>query len=110
MEQQNLPQPPPAPGLPALLPSSTLAITSLVAGILGFTFMPLIGGIVALVTGYMARKETRAVPPTASGDSMATAGIVMGWVQIGLGVVAVCCFIAWFVFVIGLAATSSQGR
>ena len=37
MEQPNIPQPYAAPNPPALLPSSTLAITSLVAGVLGFT-------------------------------------------------------------------------
>jgi hypothetical protein len=83
------------------LPSSTLATVSLIAGILGFTFVPVLGGIVALVTGYMARKETRSVPPTASGDGMATAGIIMGWVQIGLTILGVCCYLAIFVFAIG---------
>ncbi len=87
-----------------VLPQSTLAIVSLIAGIGGFTFLPLIGGIVALLTGYAARKETRAVPPTASGDGMATAGIVMGWIQIGLTAVSLCCFALYFVFVVGLVA------
>ena len=43
--------------------------------------LPVIGSIVALWAGYSARKETRAIPPTASGDGMATAGIVMGWIS-----------------------------
>lgn len=90
------------------LPSSTLAIVSLVSGILGFTFVPLIGAIAALITGYMARNETRSIPPRASGDGMATAGIIMGWIQIGLIVVSACCFIAYFVFIVGLAASSGQ--
>jgi hypothetical protein len=90
-----------------LLPNSTLAIVSLVSALLGFTFIPVIGGIVALVTGYMARNETRSVPPTASGDGMATAGIIMGWIQLGLLIVGVCCAIAYFVFIIGIFATSS---
>ena len=38
----------------------------------------------ALITSYMARNETRSIPPKASGDGMATAGIIMGWVQVGL--------------------------
>jgi len=90
------------------LPSSTLAIVSLVSGILGFTFIPVIGAIAALITGYMARGETRSVPPRASGDGMATAGIIMGWIQVGLLVVGICCFAAWFVFVVtlGLGASS----
>lgn len=90
-----------------MLPSSTLAIVSLVSALLGFTFVPVIGGIVALITGYMARNETRSIPPKASGDGMATAGIIMGWVQLGLLVVGICCAIIYFVFIVGLVATSS---
>ena len=89
-----------------ILPTSTLATISLIAGILGFLGFPIIASIVALWTGYAARNETRSVPPRASGDGMATAGIVMGWIQIGLAVVAICCFIAYFVFVIGLVSKS----
>jgi hypothetical protein len=84
-----------------ILPSSTLAIISLVAGILGFTVFPFIASIVAIWTGYEARKETRSVPPKASGDGMATAGIVMGWIQIGLTVISICCFAAYMVLMVG---------
>jgi hypothetical protein len=90
------------------LPSSTLAIVSLIAAILGFTFVPVIGTVVALITGYMARNETRAVPPKASGDGMATAGIIMGWVQIGLLVVGICCLVVYLVFIIGLVGASNR--
>ena len=95
MNQQNLPN---YEGYPAPLPTSTMATVSMIAGILGFTFLPLIGTIIALITGYMARQETHSVPPKASGDGMATAGIIMGWIQIGLVVVGVCCAIAYFGF------------
>lgn len=104
MEQQNVPQSYP----PAVLPSSTLAIISLIMGIAGFSFLPLLGSIAAIITGYMARKETRAIPPTAGGDGMATAGIVMGWIQIALGVIGLCCFVLYFVFIVGLATTQGQ--
>ena len=103
MDQQNLPPTSNA----ELLPTSTLAIVSLVSAILGFTFVPIIGTIVALITGYMARSETRSIPARASGDGLATAGIIMGWVQVALAVITVCCAIAYFVFVLGFFATSS---
>ncbi|NOH03332.1 MAG: DUF4190 domain-containing protein [Chloroflexi bacterium] len=90
-----------------MLPTSTLAIISLIGGILGFTAMPLLGTIVALITGYMARKETRAIPPTASGDGLATAGIVMGWIQVAMTVIGLCCLAAYFVFVIGAIGVSN---
>ena len=104
MDQQNLP-----PAVNAdILPSSTLAIVSLVSAILGFTLAPVIGTIVALITGYMARNETRSIPPRASGDGLATAGIIMGWIQVGLIVIGICCTIAYFVLIVGLFASSGQ--
>ena len=94
MEEQKLPVNVDA----TILPSSTLAIVSLVSALLGFTFVPVVSGIVALITGYLARNETRSVPPQASGDGMATAGIILGWVQLGLLVIGICCAIAAFAF------------
>ena len=104
MYQQNFPQ-----GNYQPLPTSTLAVVSLIAGILGFIALPIVASIVALFTGYAARSETRAVPPTASGDGMATAGIVMGWIQVALSVIGLCCTIAYFVFFVGLIAAGGAG-
>lgn len=101
MNSQNSPQVP-SYLPPAVLPTSGLATVSMITGILGFIMAPLICSIIAIITGYQARKETRAVPPRASGDGMATAGIVMGWIQIGLIVVAVCCLVAYFVVFLGI--------
>jgi hypothetical protein len=104
MNQQNYPHDMNS----AVLATSTMAIVSLIAGILGFVMFPLIGSIVALITGYAARKETRAVPPTAGGDGLATAGIIMGWIQIALVVVGFCCFIVYFVFIVGAVGWSAN--
>jgi hypothetical protein len=90
----------------AQLPTSSLAIVSMVAGITGFTIFPAIGTIVALITGYAARKETRATPPQAAGDGLATAGIIMGWVQVGMSVIGLCAAAAFFVFGLGLMGIS----
>ena len=62
MDPQNLP--PPAPvSAPAPAASykqtSALAITSLIAGILGWTLLPWLGSLVAVITGHMARAEIR---------------------------------------------------
>jgi uncharacterized membrane protein len=91
-----------------VLPTSTLAIVSLVSAILGFTIAPVIGTIVALITGYLARNETRSIPPKTSGDGLATAGIIMGWIQVVLLVIGICCTIAYLVLVLGFFATSGQ--
>jgi hypothetical protein len=79
MNQSNYPQPSNYGGAP-LLPTSTMATISMIAGIAGFFMLPVIASIIAIITDNIARQETRANPPTASGDGMATAGIVMGWI------------------------------
>ena len=104
MNQQNNPQIMNYP----ILPTSTLATVSMISGILGFFLFPLIASIIAIWTGYEARKETRSVPPKASGDGMATAGIVMGWIQIGLIILSICCVIAYFGFFAALFASSGN--
>ncbi len=90
----------------AMLPTSTLAIISLVSAILGFTLIPVIGSIVAIITGMLARAETRTNPPRASGDGLATAGIVMGWIMVGLTVIGticgVCLFLSPFILAVPL--------
>jgi hypothetical protein len=68
--------------------------------------LPLLGSIVALLTGYAARKETRSVPPVASGDGLATAGIIMGWIQLGLAVIGLCCFVVYFSFILTAIGSS----
>ena len=79
--------PPPSAYAPApSAPTSGLAIASLVLGIGGLTILPLLGSIVAIVLGYMARKDIRQRPDEVSGDALALAGIVLGWISVGLAV------------------------
>jgi hypothetical protein len=77
-------------GTPSELPNSTTAIISLVAGILGLTFFPLMGSVVALITGSMATKEILQSGGTVGGESMARIGILLGWIGIGLAVLGIC--------------------
>ncbi len=64
---------------------SGTAIASLVCGIGAFSFLPLIGGVAALILGYSARKEM-ARDPQVGGEGFATAGIVLGWIAIAFAV------------------------
>ena len=71
-------------------PNSTSALISLISGILGLTLLPIIGSIVALIVGYMAKKEIRESNGTVGGEGLATTGIVLGWIGVGLTVVGCC--------------------
>lgn len=74
------------------LPNSTMAIVSLIMGILGLTFFPVIGSIIALFTGYMAKKEIHESPGLLAGEGMATAGIILGWIGVLFLVLFACMF------------------
>ena len=76
--------------------TSSLAIISLVSGILGWTLVPWLGSLVAIITGHMARAEIRRNPDTMEGDGMALGGLVLGWLSIGLTVLAIFAVILFF--------------
>lgn len=64
--------------------TNILAIVALVTGIAGLTVIPFVSSIVAVVTGHMARKEVRRTGE--QGDGLALAGLITGYIGIGLGV------------------------
>lgn len=80
--------------------TSPMAIISLVGGILGWTLLPLLGSIVAVVTGHLARGEIRRAPERLEGDGLAVAGLILGYAAIAMALFAV---IAIFMFFGGLA-------
>jgi hypothetical protein len=81
---------PPSPPIRTGPQTSTLAIVSLVAGILTWLIVPVLGALAAIVTGHMARNEIRKSPEHLTGNGLATAGLVLGYAQIVFIVVPVC--------------------
>jgi hypothetical protein len=79
--------------------TSGAATASLVLGICGLVVCPFICSVLALVFGYQAREQIDESGGQLGGRSSAVAGIVLGWVGVGLCVLAV----AFFVLVIVLA-------
>ncbi len=68
--------------------------------VLGILWIYWIGSILALIFGYVARKQIR--ERNQGGDGMAIAGIVLGWIGVGiLSVVVV-------VLIIGAASSSGS--
>lgn len=84
-------------GYPYAPPQRTngMAIASMVLGILWLYW---IGSILALVFGYTAKKQIR--ERGEAGGGMATAGIVLGWVGVGLLTLAV---------IAGVVSSTSSG-
>ena len=76
--------------------TSTLAVISLVSGLLGWTLVPWLGSIAAIITGHMARAEIRREAETTEGDGLAVAGLVLGWSMVALSVLALIMIILFF--------------
>ena len=71
-------------------PNSTLAIITLIAGILGITIFPLIGSIVAVIVGPMAKREIDESGGTLGGENLAQIGLILGWIGLALSVLGCC--------------------
>lgn len=70
---------------PPAKPNSNLALASMILGILGWTLIPTIGSIAAIITGHMAKNEIKNSMNGLGGDGMATAGLVLGYANIAIG-------------------------
>lgn len=71
--------PPPA-GYVAAPPTNSLAIVSLAAGILSWFLCPLVGGVVAVITGHIARGQIRRSGE--AGDGLALVGLILGYAHL----------------------------
>jgi hypothetical protein len=102
--EQPIPPPPPVqtqpPGAPAAFSAqtNTLALVSLISGIASWVLVPVVGAIVAVVTGHMAKREI--LRSGEQGNTYATVGLVLGYLHLAvvllvLGIVALVFFITF---------------
>ena len=107
-----LPPPPPPPPPPVVdhatpIQTSGMAIASLVMGIAGWTLLPLVGSILAIVFGYAARRDIRRWPDALAGEGMAIAGLVLGWIMVGLSVIGLCLGAFALCFLVGVFGSTT---
>jgi hypothetical protein len=81
---------PPYPVTPPSAQTSTLAVVSLVAGLLTWLIFPIVGAIIAIATGHMARTEIAKSVGRLSGNGLALTGLILGYAQIFLLVIPFC--------------------
>lgn len=92
----------PAYGYGAPAKTNALAIVSLVASLVGLTFVPFLGSIVGVITGHMSLSQLKTNGE--QGRGLALAGTIIGWVGLGLAILGVIAFFA----IIGFAASMSS--
>jgi hypothetical protein len=73
--------------------TSSMAIVALALGVISFLGLVFIGGIGAIATGHIARREIRASGGQVTGEGLATTGLVLGYINVVLsvlGLIAIC--------------------
>jgi hypothetical protein len=78
----------------------TTAMISLVFGILSWFALPIIGAVVAIVCGHMARAEIKRSANTLEGDGLAVGGLVLGYLHLAIALLVI---LVIFMFLGGLA-------
>lgn len=87
--------------------TNSLAVVSLIFGIVCWLVLPFIGAIVAIVCGHLARGEIRrAEPGTMEGDGLAVTGLVLGYVHLAIALLAAAVVIAILVLGFGIGIHS----
>lgn len=81
---------------------SSSALLALILGILSFMGLSLLAAIPAVIVGMKARDEIVMSRGQLTGEGMAQAGIVLGWINIALSVLGFCAFCGPFGIFLGI--------
>lgn len=81
--------------------TSVWAVISLISGIANFLVLPFFGAIAALISGYVAKGEIEKSDGRIDGDSLAKAGIILGWLGVAFSVLTFCLTVLTIVGLIG---------
>lgn len=88
---------PPSPSSAPAGPPKTsgMAVWSLVLGILGFTCLPAVGGLLALTLGVVAKGEISRSEGRVTGSALAILGALLGAVNIVASIVGLAALLSW---------------
>lgn len=78
--------------------SSGTATAALVLGICGFVVCPLICSIAAIICGTIAKNEIDRSGGRITGRDQAKAGLILGWIGVGLCVLGILAFAALIIW------------
>ncbi|HOZ37827.1 MAG TPA: DUF4190 domain-containing protein [Anaerolineaceae bacterium] len=81
--------------------TSAWSIISLIGGISNFVGFPFWGALVGLIAGYIAKSEIEKGHGRIGGERLAKAGLVLGWIGMGLGLLMICLSVLMVLGVLG---------
>ncbi len=81
--------------------TNILALISLISGVLAWLGLFGLGGLVAVVTGHIAKNQIRESMGQQTGEGVATAGLVLGYLNIVMTLLVLCLAVLMFAGVIG---------
>ncbi len=82
--------------------TNTLALVSLISGILSWFVLPLLGAVVAIVTGHMARSQIESSYGREEGAGLALIGLILGYLHLVGWCVGLLFFLLFFGSIVGL--------
>jgi len=100
--------PPPAVPKPKAVKTNAWAVASLVLGILSFLCLPFVAAIVAIVFGAIAKKGIKESRGEMGGSGLATAGMVLGIVNLSILLVIAAFAVPWTIINIGSTQTVTR--
>ncbi|WP_448593768.1 DUF4190 domain-containing protein [Thermoflexus hugenholtzii] len=93
---------------PATSKTSGKAIASLILSLLGLVgVLPLIGPILGIIFGNQAKEEIARSGGDLTGEGLAEAGVIIGWVGLALSVIGTICALLILGSTIGLGICSA---
>ena len=104
--------PPPLPPPPAPRAkgggTSVWAVVSLILGVLSFMCIPFLGGVLAIVFGAIAKSRIKRSKGKLGGSGLATAGLVLGIVNLSILIVIAAIMVPWTLVNIGETRTITR--
>lgn len=81
-----------------------MAIVAFVLSLVSLWLTPIVGSIAAIILAYQARKQI--LVTREEGGGLATAGLIIGWVGLGLWVGGTVLYIAFLIALIAMAPST----
>lgn len=87
--------------------TNTMAILSLVFSLAGLFVLPIVANVLGVVFGHMAKKQ---IPERGEqGAGLASAGLIIGYIGLGLWVLGCGCYLTFVIGLFGMGAAGTAG-